>query len=457
MRRLSRSLIALILGDFVLAIIAHHGALVLRFGSFSIWWGDVKNTGQFKIAVFAGLLVFTSYLAELYTDERKLRASGKLVRILSSLVLCFFILSAFYYIAPQMSLGRGVLGISLVVFGFFQYVWHDNYAGLLRLPGMELPVLILGVGPLAGQVAKTIEQKQCSYRLFGFIQPNGAAPEVPEEKVLGDLEDLVKIARVGKVRKIVVALTERRGVLPVTELIKCRFRGIEVVSSVSFHEELTGTLPLNDVNPDWFIYSNGFDLNRFMRFYKRLLDLLCSGLGLLFSAPLMPIIVFMIKSDSPGPVLFSQIRTGENEKPFKLYKFRTMRPDAEKASGAVWAQENDPRITRIGRLLRKTRLDEIPQLYNVFRGDMAFVGPRPERPEFVEQLKKELPYYSKRHALKPGCTGWAQVKYPYGASVEDALEKLKYDLYYIKNYSLLLDFLIILETVKVVLFSRGSR
>ena len=210
-------------------------------------------------------------------------------------------------------------------------------------------------------------------------------------------------------------------------------------------------------NPGWFIYSSGFDIDLFALYFKRFLDIVFSLLGIALSWPLMILVAVAVKLDSPGPLLFRQIRVGKNEDIFEVLKFRTMREDAESQTGAVWAVTNDPRVTKVGKFLRKTRLDEIPQFFNVLRGDMAFVGPRPERPEFVLELYQLLPYYTKRHALKPGVTGWAQVKYPYGASVEDALEKLNYDLYYIKNYSIFLDILIIMETVQVVLFGKGAR
>jgi sugar transferase (PEP-CTERM system associated) len=230
-----------------------------------------------------------------------------------------------------------------------------------------------------------------------------------------------------------------------------------VVDGLSFYEEITGKLAIENINPSWFIFSDGFRLTPFMHLYKRAFDLFFAALGLLLTMPILPLLALAIRLESPGPILFRQLRVGENEIPFLLYKFRSMRQDAESATGAVWAQVDDPRVTRLGNFLRKSRLDEIPQLFNVLKGEMSFVGPRPERPEFIEKLKERIPYYGSRHCVKPGVTGWAQVSYPYGASEADALEKLRYDLYYIKNYSLPLDFLIILETVKVVLCGKGGR
>jgi sugar transferase (PEP-CTERM system associated) len=232
---------------------------------------------------------------------------------------------------------------------------------------------------------------------------------------------------------------------------------VEILDSPSFYEELTGKLLIEGIQPSWFIYSSGFKFSSLKRAIKRALDILFSLIGLLLVLPFLPIVALLIKWSSPGPVLFKQKRVGERGCEFTLIKFRTMCDDAERDTGPVWASENDPRITKLGYWLRKTRIDEIPQLYNVLKGEMSFVGPRPERKEFVEKLSESIPYYGKRHFVKPGVTGWAQVRYPYGASDDDALEKLRYDLYYIKNYSLTLDIMILLETVKVVLFGRGGR
>jgi sugar transferase (PEP-CTERM system associated) len=220
---------------------------------------------------------------------------------------------------------------------------------------------------------------------------------------------------------------------------------------------MTGKLLLENITPSWFIFSDGFRITAPVRLIKRITDVLFSAAGLVLVLPLFPLFALAIRLDSPGPIFFRQVRVGEREKNFSLYKFRTMGEDAEKGTGAVWAQEKDSRVTRVGNFFRKSRIDEIPQLFNVLMGNMSLVGPRPERPEFIEKLKEVIPYYSERHFVKPGVTGWAQVRYPYGASVEDALEKLRYDLYYIKNLSITFDLMIILETVKVVLFRRGGR
>lgn len=237
----------------------------------------------------------------------------------------------------------------------------------------------------------------------------------------------------------------------------CKLMGVKILDYPNFFELMTGKIPVEHINPSWLVQSSGFLITPFIRSLKKVLDLVFSSVLLILCLPLFPVVALMIKLDSPGPVFYSQQRVGLNGKVFTIYKFRSMGQDSEKETGASWAQEDDPRVTRFGAFIRKTRIDELPQLFNVLKGDMSFIGPRPERPEFVSQISKVTPYYAERHAIKPGITGWAQVMYPYGASLGDAVEKLRYDLYYINNLSVFLELYIIFETIKIVLFRRGSR
>lgn len=276
-------------------------------------------------------------------------------------------------------------------------------------------------------------------------------------QVLDSYEQLLAVVQRERIDKIIVALPERRGKLPVEALLACRMQGVEVEDGTSFYEHLSGKVMLENIRPSWLIFSAGFSGSPLQRLFKRLLDVVLSVLVTALSLLLLPWIALAIKLESRGPVLFSQERVGENGRHFVLYKFRSMQTDAEAATGPVFAGANDPRVTRVGKILRATRLDELPQLINVLRGEMSFVGPRPERPFFVEQYAKDVPYYTQRLSVEPGLTGWAQVNYPYGATREDAIEKLRLDLYYIKNMSLLLDLLILLKTVKIALLGRGSR
>ncbi len=274
--------------------------------------------------------------------------------------------------------------------------------------------------------------------------------------VVGDYSQIFSICQLGEVDRIVVALDERRGRFPLDQLVTCRLKGIRIDDSTAFTEGLAGRLSVENLRPSALIFSDGFARSFLIMKIKRCIDIACSALGLVLSLPVWLLVAFAIKLDSAGPILYRQERAGQDGNPFTLLKFRSMRKDAEE-NGPTWAGINDDRVTRVGRWIRKWRFDEIPQMINVLMGDMSFVGPRPERPFFVSRLVKEIPYYSQRHVVKPGITGWAQVQYHYGASKEDALEKLKYDLYYIKHLSVFFDLRIILETAKVVLSGKGSR
>jgi sugar transferase (PEP-CTERM system associated) len=318
-------------------------------------------------------------------------------------------------------------------------------------------VIILGAGSLAKQIGETITSTNNSNELIGYIDCETGPVSVPSGRIVGNGSGLAETTRMRKADRIVVALSERRGVFPIKEVLNCKFSGIDVVDAISFYEQLTGKLMIENTNPSSFIFDPSFRMTPYVKKVKRMIDIFLSTLGLLILLPLMILIAVCVKIDSRGPVFLKQTRVGLGGKSFMLYKFRTMRKDAEEGTGAVWAQADDPRITRFGRFLRKERFDELPQLYNMLRGDMSFIGPRPERPEFVTALEEIIPYYSERHFVKPGLTGWAQVRYRYGDSVESAVEKLKYDLFYIKHLSLFLELQIFFETVKVLLFGMGGR
>ncbi len=452
---MNKALLVLMIGDLGAAMAAHSLGPVFLQGA--LLEGNAPHSTIYQTVIFAAALMLTSYLAELYSWDHNNGRMEIVMRIGASVLLAFFLLSGIYYLIPDVTPERISLVASLALFGFVQLIWHIGFFIFLRMPGIAQKILIFGVGPLADQIERVLASHPHNYILAGSIRPPGMAVSPGSIDTLGSRDGLAVTAMREKVNTIVISVSERRGVLPVREILGCKLNGIEIVDDLSFYERITGKLLVERMHPSSLIFSNGSRLTAFVRFYKRVFDLMFASIGIVFASPLFPLIALAIRLDSPGPVFFRQSRVGRGEEVFTLYKFRTMRQDAEKGTGAVWARENDPRITRVGRILRKSRLDEIPQLFNVLKGEMSFVGPRPERPEFVETLKEKIPYYSNRHYVKPGATGWAQVKYPYGASVEDAVEKLCYDLYYIKNYSLLLDFLIILETVKVVLFGRGAR
>lgn len=294
-------------------------------------------------------------------------------------------------------------------------------------------------------------------RLWGLSMRIETRLEIHSKPVIiGDYTQIASIVKAGDVDRIIVALDERRGKFPIEQLLYCRLKGIPVEDGIAFTEQLAGKLSVESLHPSFLIFSDGFKSSEIIKRVKRGIDILTSLVALTLFFPITLLISLAIKLDSKGPILYKQERVGEDGKIFRLLKFRSMRVDAE-AGEPVWASVDDPRITRVGRVIRKLRLDEFPQMINVLKGEMSFVGPRPERSFFVKQLEKEVPYYSQRHIIKPGITGWAQINYPYGASKEDALEKLKYDLYYIKHMSIVLDLTIIFETAEIVLLGRGAR
>jgi sugar transferase (PEP-CTERM system associated) len=301
-------------------------------------------------------------------------------------------------------------------------------------------------------------QHDFGYRVVGFIDDAPALGQgALSPATLGAAEDIPQIVRQYDVDRIVVGLSDRRGRLPISELLQAKLSGVRVEDATTTYERLTGKILIDDLKPSWLIFSDGFAISRWSRLLKRLIDLALASIGFVLAAPLTLLTALAVYLDSDGPILYRQERVGESGHVFTLFKFRSMRVDAEKAGQPIWAKENDERVTRVGRFIRKARLDELPQLWNVLRGDMSFVGPRPERPYFVQQLAEEIPFYQQRHAVKPGVTGWAQIKYQYGSSIEDAMEKLRYDLYYIKHLSIALDLSIVFDTVKVIMFGKGAK
>jgi len=449
-------MVSLIVGDLLIAVGAFYLGVHLRFGGIEeglMKYQDIVIRGM----SFVLIPILCSFFTELYDQQKNRGRKEVLLRCLIAGVFSLIVLSSIYYIIPETKLWRGNLALSLLVFTTAQFVWHTTYTIFLGLPAFAKRVLILGIGQKAERIGSMIGATNHNYVLAGYIDCPSEALSVPAYQIVGDRENICETAKKQRVQKIVISLSEKRGVLPLSEIMNCKLSGIDILDAPSFYEEVMGKLFIEDTRPSWFIFSDGFRITALKKIYKRFFDIMCSLVGLTIASPLMLIAGLLIKINSPGPVFFRQVRVGEREKDFVLCKFRTMRQDAEQETGAVWALEKDPRVTSVGNILRKTRFDEIPQLFNVLKGDMSLIGPRPERPEFVEKLKEIIPYYSERHFVKPGITGWAQVRYRYGASVEDAVEKLRYDLYYIKNLSFFLDMLIVLETVKVVLFGRGSR
>jgi len=449
-------IVILILGDIVAALLSLAVGQYLRLDSLYELQGLLDGS-TFRVFLYVLIVLLACYFCELYAVDRRMPRTELASRLSVAMMVAFFVLSALFYAVPQINLGRGVLSLSLLICGTCQFLIHLACLSLQKLPHLAQRVLILGVGPLAESIAQVLPLSAYNYELAGFVRPDNDKSTVAASRVIGSIDDIEGILDREKINMLIVSITEKRGVLPVRNLLSCKLRGVEIIDSPSFYEKLTGKLMVENIQPSWFLYADGFRITPFKRFWKRALDILFSIIGIIIALPIFPVVALLIKIFSTGPVLYRQSRVGEGGCEFTLLKFRTMCNDAERETGAVWASENDPRITRVGNFLRKSRIDEIPQLFNVLKGEMSFIGPRPERREFVEQLSEKIPYYGKRHFIKPGVTGWAQVRYPYGASENDALEKLRYDLYYMKNFSITLDLMIVLETVKVVLFGRGGR
>jgi sugar transferase (PEP-CTERM system associated) len=326
-----------------------------------------------------------------------------------------------------------------------------------QLTTREKVVLILGDGEIAVTAARELERRvDLNFRIAGFVASERTQrSELLQHPILGDKTELREITRDQRVSKIIVALDDLRGALPIRDLVRLRVQGIEIEDAHSALAALTGRVWLRTVRPSWFVFSTGFHRSKTTLLLKRIIDLAFGLLGFVLLSPVIILTAMAVRLDSKGPVLYRQTRVGLTGKVFNLVKFRSMQFNAECDKGAQWAQEGDPRITRVGRFIRKYRLDELPQFFNVIRGEMSFVGPRPERPCFVEELREQIPYYDERHSVRPGITGWAQVEYGYGASVEDAFRKLEYDLFYLKHLSILFDIAIVFRTVRVVLFGFG--
>jgi sugar transferase (PEP-CTERM system associated) len=379
-------------------------------------------------------------------------------RLLVSFALSFVVMSAAFYAYPTILIWRSVFLIA-IQFSFIAILGARTiYSAFADHSRFKRRVLVLGAGSRAKSML-SLRSNDISegYLCVAFLRMSRDERAIPEAQDFETIISLSDYARELAIDEIVIATEERRGKLPVKDLLTCRLGGISVIDYSTFVERETGQVDLDSLNPSWLIFSDGFVGGRIDHALKRSFDVVVSLMIVAFSLPILIVTALAILVTDPGPIFYRQQRIGQHGRAFNIIKFRSMRVDAERDSGPKWAGVNDPRITPIGQIIRATRIDEIPQVLNVLTGDMSFVGPRPERGVFVDALTDEIPYYSERHHVKPGITGWAQLNYPYGASVEDARKKLQYDLYYVKNYSIFLDLLIIIQTVRVVLWPHGVR
>ena len=420
-------------------------------------------------AGFAGLLpkalVITSicqlclYWGDLYDNPH---AGGNhtelLIRILQALGATCLVLAAVYTIFPALIIARGVLAPAAVLAVTGVIGWRLTFGWVTRRVGPRERLLMVGTSSAGLELARELhERDDLGVQIVGVVdtQPAISAPE-PGLPYLGGIEDIPSIVRARAVDRVVVSLADARGKLPMQKLLEMKLDGVTFDYLASVYEEYTGKIAVENLRPSWLIFSPGFKKTPRLLAAKRIVDVLCALVGLLLAMPILLALAAIIKLTSPGPVFYSQRRVGCDSKIFTVYKLRSMCVDAERNTGPVWAAGGgDARVTRIGRIMRRTRLDEIPQFWNILIGNMSMVGPRPERPEFVQSLAEQIPFYGQRHVIKPGLTGWAQVRYTYGATVEDAIQKLQFDLFYIKHLSVSLDLFIIFETVKTVLLRRG--
>lgn len=411
---------------------------------------------MFAAVIFLGMAALGEYRSTLRMSWR-----GQLARHAIAFILGGLALVVGYYIIPQAYVGRGVLGMALVIAFVATAAFRGLFMRLVEMESLKRRVVVLGAGQRAAQIHNRMRRRsdRRGFCLIGYRQGPNETVLVPEKLLLSRDESLADLARREHLNEIVVGVDDRRGSLPMDDLLACRQLGVQITDLTTFVEREAGRVQLTMLDPSWLVFSGGFNASPVTVFLKRAFDIAAALVIALLCWPIMlgVILGIRIESGRGQPIFYRQERVGEHGRPFWLYKFRSMRTDAEMDGIAVWAKSNDDRITRVGRICRKLRFDELPQLWNVIRGDMSIVGPRPERPQFVSDLETKIRYYNLRHSIKPGLAGWAQLSYPYGASEEDAAEKLKYDLFYVKNHNLFLDMVILIETVEVVLFGRGAR
>ncbi len=448
----------LLLAEAAVVFGAIVGAVYLRLGVEDSHVELMLRQGFLKAALATLFCLAAFYLFDLYNfivmhDRREL-----VLRLIQALGLAWVALALAFYAFPRLMLGRGISLIALPLALSLMVGWRVSIHWLLGHPDFGEKILIVGSGSLAVEVAREmLERPDAGYRIAGFVgtDPELLGKSLINPRVIGLTSDLDEVVRRENIDRIIVAMGERRGQLPTNELLQLSLAGtVNIEEGASFYERVTGRVSLNMIRPSWLIFSSRGRQARISGITRNIVHRLVALVGALLSLPIAIVTAVLIKLDSRGPILYKQERVGKNGGVFTVMKFRSMRTDAEK-SGPVWASQDDDRTTRVGKVIRKLRIDEIPQFWNILRGDMDFVGPRPERQHFVSQLAEEIPYYEQRHLIAPGLTGWAQIKYPYGASIEDARQKLQYDLYYIKNQSLMLDGIILFETVKIILFGRG--
>jgi len=446
----------LLLIDFGIVVSATKATQWIRFGrGYDIY---SSATGASLLTMMLYLIMI--YIFDLYNVRRPFLNKRTAIRTALAVITSGLFAIPVFYSVPQYKFGRGVFFVQMLTVWGLIFGWRCIFNLAFMNREVKRRILVIGAGQAATALHNLITSADTPYRIVGFldddIRKHNASGGLPG--VMAKTDQLVELAAAERVNTAVLAITHDRPPDLIQNVMEARLKGINITDMPAVYEDLTGAIPIEHLRYDWLLNADGFNLlsKELIRKVKRLFDFSVSILLLVGTSPVMLMTAIAIRLDSPGPIFFKQKRVGQNERNFIIWKFRSMREDAEK-SGAVWAGEEDPRITRVGRFIRKLRIDELPQIFNVFRGEMSLIGPRPERPEFVHDLEHKIPYYAVRHYVAPGITGWAQVKYRYSASIEDSLKKLEYDIYYIKNMSLILDARIMLKTIRVIFFGDGAR
>ena len=417
----------------------------------------------YRAAILAVITPITMLATGLYQGHIREGMSGIFLRLFISLLASGVLVTIIFYLFPALFLGRGIMAIALVQALFVIGTLRAVFLELVDTEAFKKRILVYGAGNTAAHIDLKLRRKsdRRAFTIVGYVLLDHQKQEqaVNNEKLVHPDSSLLEYAQRHAIDEIVVATSDIEAAIPVDELVDCKLNGIEVVDILSFFEREVGQIRIDIIDPRWLVFSEGFHQSQIKSSVKRIFDITASLVLLTFALPFMVLTVLAIKLEDglKAPVLYHQLRVGLEGREYSVHKFRSMITDAESAGKAVWASKTDSRVTRVGSFIRKTRIDELPQIFNVLRGSMSFVGPRPERPEIIPELAREIPYYHERHLVKPGITGWAQLMYPYGSSLNDSYQKQLYDMYYVKNHSLFLDFLVLLQTVEVVLFGKGAR
>jgi len=452
--------------EFLICILSVYIAVYVRFDGKAVTQealADYNIDSLILSSILFGLVMPITMMAMgLYQSRFRGGVVGVFLRSIIGFASGAMILALIYYLIPSLYLGRGVFAIAILIAFFMVGTIRPLFFYYVDQDVLKIRVLVLGAGERSASIDARLRRRvdRRGFRIVGYLPlPQDSSVAIESHRICKINTSLLAYCKEHEIDEIVVAPDEKRANLPMPDLLQCKLHGIDVIDILGFFEREQGKLPLDIMRPDWLIYSEGFDQGAFRDISKRVFDFIASGLILLLTWPFMLMVAIAIKIEDgwSAPVIYHQVRVGYLGREFSVYKFRSMSINAESDGVAQWAQKNDTRITRVGAFARKTRIDELPQIFNVLIGDMSFVGPRPERPQFVDTLSDDIPYYHERHGVKPGITGWAQVSYPYGASLNDSVQKQEFDLFYIKNRTLFLDVLILCQTAEVVLFGKGGQ